>query len=225
MTDKLGTWVLDYIYAIRMQIKALRNRTPPTYPVGDANKPPVILIPGVYETWLFMKPIADALQQAGHSIFFVEELGYHTMEIVHTASAVRRLVDRHHLINAVVIAHSKGGLVGKYALLYNNRDRAITRLIAIATPFSGSIYAGWWLPSTIRALSPRNALVRELQSNTSVNAQITSIYAVFDPNIPDGSHLEGATNLPILATGHFRILGLDMLIRTVLEQVSDITGS
>ena len=41
----------------------------------------------------------------------------------------------------------------------------------------------------------------------SVNGRIVSVFGHFDPHIPDGSALDGATNVLVPASGHFRVLG------------------
>ena len=52
-----------------------------------------------------------------------------------------------------------------------------------------------------------------------MNARITSIYPRFDPNIPEGSRLEGATNVEIPLWGHFRILTAAEALAAVVAAV------
>jgi triacylglycerol lipase len=219
MIRELASWALDYRYAAIWQLRSLREQDPAVYSVGLPWRSPVIIIPGVYEPWQFMKPIADALHEAGHPVYFVEELGYHTMSIAESAGAVRRLIDQRRLHKVTIVAHSKGGLVGKFLLVHGNPDHAVSRLIAIATPFSGSVYARWWLLKTVRTFSPRDPVIRSLQTNVKVNSNITSIYGSFDPHIPGGSHLEGANNIKVPSMGHFRILGKTSIKQAVLAQI------
>lgn len=220
MISTLGFWLLDYIYALKWQLRAAGHAKPPTHHAGTPGKAPIILIPGVYEPWPFMQPLADVLEQAGYPIYFVAELGYHTISITDAAKAVRRLIDQLRLTNAVIVAHSKGGLVGKYLLSHHNQDHAISLLIAVAAPFSGSVYAQFWLIETIRAFSPRHPDITKLQADTTVNSQIVSIYGSFDPHIPGGSYLSGATNIEVPAIGHFRILDHVVVKKTILELAS-----
>jgi alpha-beta hydrolase superfamily lysophospholipase len=42
------------------------------------------------------------------------------------------------LNSPVIVAHSKGGLIGKYVMLALDPDERIDRMIAVCTPFSGS---------------------------------------------------------------------------------------
>ena len=82
----------------------------------------------------------------------------------------------------------------------------IDRLVAIATPFGGSRYAKYMLDPTLRAFVPTHKTLRMLGANAEVNARIVSVYGEFDPNIPEGSELQGAANLSFAVRGHFRLL-------------------
>jgi hypothetical protein len=80
-------------------------------------------------------------------------------------------------------------------------------MLAIATPFGGSSYARlMWLPS-LRAFSSRHPTIAGLAEQTAVNSRIVSVFARFDPHIPERSELPGATNIALDTGGHFRILG------------------
>ena len=46
-----------------------------------------------------------------------------------------------------------------------------------------------------------------------------SIFGRFDPHIPDGSVLDGATNVLVPAVGHFRVLGSPQTHSAVLDGV------
>jgi pimeloyl-ACP methyl ester carboxylesterase len=54
----------------------------------------------------------------------------------------------------------------------------------------------------------------------TINSRITSIYGPFDPHIPEGSVLPGATNIELPVAGHFRILGDPGPARIIVEQLN-----
>ena len=85
---------------------------------------------------------------------------------------------------------------------------------------SGSRYVRYMLLPTLRIFSPRNALTLELAREETINSRITSIYGPFDPHIPEGSILPGATNIELPAAGHFRILGDSETARIIVEQLN-----
>ena len=57
--------------------------------------------------------------------------------------------------------------------------------------------------------------------NTETNRKIVSIFARFDPHIPEGSALAGARNIEIDTGGHFRILA-DVRVAAVV--VAELAG-
>ena len=65
-----------------------------------------------------------------------------------------------------------------------------------------------------------NALTLQLAREETINSRITSIYGPFDPHIPEGSILPGATNIELPTAGHFRILGDPETARIIVEQLN-----
>jgi triacylglycerol lipase len=191
-------------------------RVPSTYGAGTAR--PVVLVPGVYERWHFLRPVANRLAEAGHPVHIVPELGVNARAIPRTAERLLAFLTRHDLRGVALVAHSKGGLVGKAAMLEDAEGR-IDRLVAVATPFSGSRMADLMVVPALRVFRPRNPVIRRLVAEREVNTRITSIFPAFDPHIPEGSVLEGATNVRLDVVGHFRVLedpaALDAVVAAV----------
>jgi triacylglycerol lipase len=231
-------WAADYAYVGYWQVHGfLFRRDPSAYlaPAGSANgdsagdpgqdpaseeatQPrPVILVPGVYENWQFLRPLAEALSAKGHPVHTVAPLGYNRGRIDRMALLVQQYLVEQDLSGAVVVAHSKGGLIGKQLMLLPEGGRRVDRMVAVNTPFSGSVYANFFVLPSIRAFSPRNKFLRRLQESSDVNARITSVYSRFDPHIPGGSYLPGARNIQLETMGHFRPIG-DRRLLAVLEQ-------
>jgi pimeloyl-ACP methyl ester carboxylesterase len=217
-----AAWAADYAYVARRQVQGFLCREDPSaylHPDPDAGqREPVVLIPGVYEDWQLLRPLAEALAARGHPVHTVTTLGYNRGRIDEMARRVEHYLTAADLDSAVIVAHSKGGLIGKHVLLGPQGHR-IRRMVAVNAPFSGSPYARYFLVPSIRAFSPRNELLRGLQASLEANARITSIYAAFDPHIPGGSRLDGARNLQLEAMGHFRPLGDTELHRLVVDEV------
>jgi len=206
----------DYPNAIRMRGLGFAARVPSAYGTGAAR--PVVLVPGVYERWHFLRPVANRLAEAGHPVHIVPELGVNARAIPRTAERLLAFLTRHDLRGVALVAHSKGGLVGKAAMLEDAEGR-IDRLVALATPFSGSRMADLMVVPALRVFRPRHPVIRRLVAERDVNTRITSIFPAFDPHIPEGSVLEGATNVRLDVVGHFRVLedpaALDAVIAAV----------
>lgn len=73
---------------------------------------------------------------------------------------------------------------------------------------------------SIRAFLPDNETIVMLGRETSVNGRIVSIFGAYDPHIPDGSALEGATNMQVPAFGHFHLLGSPKTHQAVIDGIA-----
>lgn len=164
-----------------------------------------MLIPGVYETWQFLRPLAEQISAAGHPVHVVDTLRRNRRPVVDAARGVEAYLRAHDLHDVVIVAHSKGGLIGKQVMMGPLADR-IRGMVAVATPFGGSTYGRLMISPTLRAFSPRDATIVALGGSIAANARIVSIFGEFDPHIPQGSELAGAVNVELPTGGHFRIL-------------------
>ncbi|MFZ4894482.1 esterase/lipase family protein [Plantibacter sp. Mn2098] len=213
-------WVVvaDYAYAAVWHTRALVARdVPKQYAHGDRSRPAVILIPGVYETWMFLKPVADRLNADGYRIRVARGLGYNRRPIRDTSARLARALGRlsANPAGSIVVAHSKGGLIGKDLLVTGRGHSGIRGVVAVCSPFAGSRLARYVLDPSLREFDPHDETIVALSGESGVNADIVSIYGVFDPHVPEGSVLHGATNVLLPVSGHFRILGRPELVDAV----------
>ncbi|WP_242863049.1 esterase/lipase family protein [Curtobacterium luteum] len=197
--------VRDWVYAVRWQVRSLGPTTADDYLDGD--RPPVVVIPGVYETWHFMRPLMDALHDRGHPVHVLPVLRHNVRPVPASAEEVVAYLEEHDLREVLLVAHSKGGLIGKYAMASLDPDRRIDRMVAVSTPFGGSSLARLAPVAHLRVFRAADPVLAAMGRELAVNARITSVYGVFDTLIPEGSELAGATNVRLPVGGHFRILG------------------
>lgn len=251
-------WAADYVYAARRQLAVLslpwaigRPRpAPDAWRQGDPDLPEVYLVPGVYEHWTFLRPLGDALAAAGHGVRVVHGLGVNRRSIGDTADRLAKLLAETPVPSAgrVLVAHSKGGLIGKHLLVSSGAARraaaeaadggdpaaaaaaapapdrgrplGVLGLVAVATPFGGSRLASLFVVPSIRAFRPKDETIVTLGRETSVNGRIVSIFGPYDPHIPEGSALDGATNVAVPTAGHFRVLDSAATRRAVLDGIA-----
>jgi len=216
-------WALDYAYAVGRQLRSAVSRVRPDEFLGGTGRP-VVVIPGIFEDWRFMLPLIRNLHEAGHPVHVVTVLQRNRLAVPQAADLIAAYLREQDLRDTVIVAHSKGGLIGKYAMTSLDPERRIARMVAIASPFLGSRYAGFMLLPSLRALSPRNAVTLQLSKEQRANRHITSVYGLFDPHVPEGSVLSGARNVQLGTGGHFRILADDVTIRTVLAEAAAPAG-
>ena len=214
---RLWGWLLDYCYLAYWMARGLVSRSSPAKLLrpDQASRTPILLIPGVYENWRFMHPIAAHLYRAGHPVHVVKKLGYNSGAIPAMAAIVSDYLNSADVRDVVMIAHSKGGLIGKQVLGDPDTSPRVKHLIAINTPFSGSRYANLFLLPSVRMFMPKGAVIQQLALNLVINQHISSLYSVFDPHIPETSHLEGAENIVLPTIGHFRPVGDALTLETI----------
>ena len=217
------TWwrAQDYLYVAGRQVEGVRGRGGhEIYRTSDRAVPPdVLLVPGVYEPWAFMRPVADLLHGEGHRVHVLPALGYNRGPIPQAAALLGRHLREHDLRDVVIVGHSKGGLIGKLAMLREDPDGRIRSMVAVNTPFAGSAYARWIPLPSIRAFVPTDATLVALAAEIEVNSRITSVHSRWDPHIPAGSVLDGAANITLDVPGHFRSLEDPRLREVILEAV------
>lgn len=215
---------LDYAYVVERQAEGLLRRGGADAFHHGTTAPDVVLVPGVYESWHFMRPVARLLHGAGHAAHVLPHLGYNVGPIAAAAGVLGAYLRTKDLRDVVVVAHSKGGLIGKLAMLREDPEGRIRSMVAINTPFAGSAYARWLPVASLRVFRPDDAGLLELAAEQEVNARITSVYAPWDPHIPGGSVLPGAANVQLETPGHFRPLTDPRLERVLLAAVRGESG-
>jgi len=194
LLTRLDVLVRDTGLMIGLHLRAPFQRFPRRYRHGDHTKPVILILPGVYETWAFLEPIAELLHRSGYRISIVRGLGYNLLPIVDTAQRLSRALRRGTTPRAgrIIVAHSKGGLIGKQLMVTDGEHLGIHGIVALATPFAGSRYARYILDPSLRAFLPTNSTIVGLGRQAQPNARIVSIYGPWDPHVSEGSHLPGA---------------------------------
>ena len=219
-----GWWVQDYLYAAGRQLLGAVSRASPEEFLSGTWRP-VVVIPGVYEDWRFLLPLIRRLHKAGHPVHVLSSLGRNRLAIPKAADLIAGYIRERNLTDTVIVAHSKGGLIGKFVMLQLDRERRIAGMVAVCSPFSGSRYASFMLLPSLRAFSPRSAVTMQLSREERVNQHITSVYGRFDPHIPEGSLLPGARNIQLDTAGHFRVLAHEETVRTILDATAGMPAT
>lgn len=206
---KVKDWMVDYLHLAKGALLMYWHEVPPQHYLGHivAGKNPVIIIPGIALRWGFLKPLADAISLEGHPTYVIPNLGYNLKNIPLSARMVGDLITEHNLHDVILVAHSKGGIIGKYLMSHGHHD--IAGMIAIATPFSGSKLSGLIPHASYRELTQSSGIIQELQHDTTANKRIVSIMPEYDNHVwaKTNSFLEGAKeNIVVPIRGHHAVL-------------------
>lgn len=218
--ERIRYWVDDSVAMLKLQGKSrLFTKPPESYTEHSKGKTPIVLIPGYLERWGVLRKIGNAVSKREHDVYVVSELGDNRFDIETSAGMVERVIRQNSLNEAVLISHSKGGLIGKQVLI----DGFAEKMITIATPFSGSDMATYitnYLPFySLHELTPQSSYVKKLMENCDVNNRIISIYGEFDNLIPNGCWLDGAENFRCHTKGHHVILNNKYVIKFIKERL------
>lgn len=212
-------WLFDYIYAAkRLCISFISHEESHRY--QNKGGQIIIVIPGVYENWHFMQPLISFLHVNAYDVHVIKALERTTGTIDDMADIVHTYIANHDLHDVILVSHSKGGLIGKRALIMDVHT-AIRGLVAINAPFSGSKYAHLIPFKSFKTFIPNSVDLIALTADTIVNARITSLYGMFDQHIPEGSYLDGARNVQVNgAYGHFKVLNNAAMKAEVIRSIS-----
>ncbi|MBI2054717.1 MAG: hypothetical protein HYT39_01305 [Candidatus Sungbacteria bacterium] len=164
-----------------------------------------------------MKALGDPVSLRGHPVYVILKLGLNTKSIPDSAHIVRELILEKNLRDVVLLAHSKGGLIGRHILAYHNKDDRVRKMIAIGTPFAGSKIVRAMFSRSLRELDPESQTVREMHAEIHANSKIVSIYSVFDNHVwpHESAILPGAKNIKVEVPGHHRIV-FDKTVRDIV---------
>ncbi len=214
VTSWVSDAVKDFTYAARSQAIAtwLRWRGGVGFTVGtaDCSPIPVVLLPGILERSTYLAPMGRFLAARGHAVHVIDALGWNLSGIEESVEHCLQVLHDETIHGAVLVAHSKGGLIGKALLLDPRVEDAAVGLVAVATPFGGSTFGGplQRLPlvedSPLGLFLPSSADLERLAQDDDVNVRIVSLAPEWDQMIPGGSHLKGAINVTLAGRGHFR---------------------
>ena len=207
--------VQDYAWIATLWASTIAAPTDPAaYATGTRR--PVLAIPGVSESWQFLRPLITRVHEAGHPVHVLPQLRFTRGSIDGGAALVLDELARRDLRGVALLAHSKGGLISKLAMTRDVAHR-IDRTIALAVPWSGSSRADLLPLPHLRGLRPGTPLIDSLAAQVAPNAAITSIYGRWDEHVPEGSFLAGATNVEVPVNGHARITTHPTAVAAVLE--------
>lgn len=202
----------DGVYAAGMQVRSrVDRREAQTLGSEDADVL-ALAVPGAWDSWHFMEPLATSLAARGVRVRFVPELGHHLMSVDEAAPLVARalesLVEEAEGRPVVVIGHSKGGIVGLRVLAERIARNVVqpVGLVALSTPFGGSAWADRTRLKAVKELRLSSDVVAQVRKDAASGVRIVSIRPQRDPHVTSQFVPSRASRLRIRRPGHFQTL-------------------
>jgi pimeloyl-ACP methyl ester carboxylesterase len=130
------------------------------------HEPPVLIVPGFVGPSVLLRPLAVFLRLHDRHVKLVRTFPALDGVVNHAqriADAVERLKAKTGAAQVDLVAHSMGGIAGRYYLLKMGGVANVRRFITIATPHKGTNWAGFVvLGQSMKDLKPGNPLLAEL---------------------------------------------------------------
>lgn len=200
------------------------DRTPPAS-LADGSGAPVVLVPGIYEPWRYLLPLARVLHAAGHPVVFVPALGYNRGGLAEATRLAASAIVEAGVTGGVVVGHSKGGLIGKRLLASDDVGWRLAGLVALCTPWEGIRWRFRGLRRTPLGLfAPEGQELAALASERGVNGRITALQPVWDQFIGEPVAPVGARAVRLDVSGHLRPLVEPRVQRVVVDEVARLAS-
>lgn len=223
MLKKIYYTAVDFFLIIFGEYLSFRYKSIESYSLNNSSGS-VIIIPGIKRKWSSLIPLIKKIFQNNFQIYVVPELGRNIFSIEKSARIIDEFIRSNSIQKALIVSHSKGGLIGKYYLANHNQNGTIIGLITIATPFSGSNIAMKMPNKIYDEIKPGNIVLNELAEDKSINKKIISFIPAYDNMIPnrESMFLDGGENVEVNVYGHHKMLFDDYSQDLIIERIKQI---
>lgn len=222
---------LDWVIIGWWHVMAWISKPPVKWQTGD--KGDVVYVSGWNEHWYWGKKVLDKLNSLGYRIRICNEVENlrGLAPVSKSAEILAEYLERDKLTDVILIGHSKGGLIGYYLMDNLESNKRIAKMIAIASPFGGTV----WAEARVFSLGEmrrsgelakkwgvKKDSIASLQNDIEEKRKSISIYPTFDPSVipHSASYLDGGENIELPVIGHAWIMRTNELVSEIEKIVS-----
>ena len=204
----LETWTWWRMFGWRMPFRAAFPEPPIT---PDPQRPAVLLIHGYLCNRAVWQPLIDSglLDHCNLATLNLEPVFGSIDDYAHViARAVATLRQTSGATQVTLVCHSMGGLAAR-AYLRQYGSGAIERVITLATPHAGTVFARFGFGTNTRQMRPGSTYLTQLAADTApYTARFTCIGSIDDNLIvPRASvWLAGARHMHLERVGHLSLI-------------------
>jgi triacylglycerol lipase len=196
-----------------------------TVPANTASaSPPVVLVPGIWDTSSVLARMAARLEKAGWRALAISmKPNDGSVSLEQSADELRRFIDERlgSLRPLDIVAYSMGGLVARYYAQRLGGLGRIAHFVTISTPHHGTATAYLEPLPGVREMRPGSAFLQDLERDVDRLGQVsvTSIWSPLDVVISPAvsSRLPFGTEVQIPVLLHFMMPGDERVIEAVIR--------
>jgi len=203
---------------------------PLPFPVADAARSPVVLVPGYGGNRTNWRPLEQALTAAGFTDLHVLAYDVTASDVPALAaglSATCRAVLRTARASQVhMVGHSLGGVLIRYAVTRLGMAESVGTVTTVASPHRGTQLARLGRGPVAAALRPGSALLDELTDQPAQGVRWLAFYSDLDVVVtPRSARLDQSgpdvANVLVPTHGHLSILRSAQVVQGVVEHLLD----
>lgn len=172
--------------------EALRDGVASGWRGHGRDEPPVLIVPGFMGPAFLLAPLAFFLRAHGRRVRVLNTfpaLGGVEAHAQRVARAVDELCAETGAERIDYVAHSMGGLAARFYIRHLGGATRIRRLITIATPHRGTIWANLYLTRSARDMHPEGPFIAALGSEERIaGIRCTNIRAGWDQMVWPREH-------------------------------------
>jgi pimeloyl-ACP methyl ester carboxylesterase len=220
-----GAVLMNNFYRFPWPDAALRRDPAP----ARDGRVPVVMIHGYFSNRGYFGPLVRALEERGVAPIFTPSFpaAFTGIEsyVERLADYLERLAEATAQPQAVIVAHSMGGLAARAYLCAHGASR-VKKLVTIASPHNGTVHARFGSGANAKQMEQDSEFLAQLcrgEGDTGPACAVTSIYTPHDNLVApqDTSRLAWARNIAIPGRGHVDILASDRLAAIVLKELQE----
>lgn len=194
---------------------------------------PILLLHGLADNHSIFTLLRRGLLRRGFSQIFAMNYSFRTKDVrtlaVQLAEEIEAIVEETGYERIHVVAHSLGGVIGRYYVTRLGGDARVHTLVTLGAPHSGTLLAHIAPTPLARQLRPASPLMRELnQPAPGCRTRVVAFWSDTDeaivPAVNASLEQEGVatTNIRLRGVGHISIPILPSVVHRIARSLTQL---
>lgn len=189
---------------------------------GFGTKGNILLVPGQFGTWYYLRKLGNYLNHLGYKIYTTPSIEPNIHTISYCAKEVKDRILALNLNKIIIIGHSKGGLIARNLLIDKEVYSKIKKVITISTPHLGTLW-GYFYLFNIHELIPNSHEIERLSQDQGKYKTVVNLYSKIDPFVVPNKSLilKDAKNIVIGTVGHKNTVDFRKTLEVIENHLGD----